>query len=208
VVAGFAAVAAPIGLVLLVLLLSRGPAGAGHPALAASRPAAAAAKARDLPGLQTTPAPWPPEYRHLAARMSALGLPPLSDSVFHIHAELRIFVDGLPVPVPAFIGLPDTGTLFSPLHTHDDSGLIHMESTRPYPFTLGELFAVWGVAFTSTQLGGYRNGGGRTLQVYVNGKPVADPPGYIMHAHDTIIVGFGRPHSFPTNEPGDFSGGF
>lgn len=206
--AGFGSVAAVIGLVVLVLVLGSRPApGHAEPQRPTTQTASDAAPPT-LPGLQATPAPWRPEYGHLAARMAALRLPNLSDSVFHIHAILRIFVDGRPVTVPAYIGLPDTGTVFAPLHTHDASGLIHMEATRPYPFTLGQLFDIWGVAFSRTQLGAYRDHGARTLQVYVNGHRVADGPGYIMHSHDTIIVAFGRPGSFPTSLPGDFSGGF
>jgi hypothetical protein len=120
---------------------------------------------------------------------------------------LRIFVDGRPVSVPAYVGLPADGTVFSPVHTHDASGIIHMESAQPYPFTLGQFFDIWGVTFTTTQLGGYRAGDDRRLSVYVDGRRVDDGPGYIIRRHDTIIVGYGRPGSFPTNEPGDFSGG-
>ncbi len=206
---GFGSVAAVIVAVALILAarygLGSARSGGGPPVavgLLAPLPAPAA-----LPGLQTTPAPWPAEYGHLGARMSALGLPDLSDTVFHIHAMLRIYVDGRPVTVPAEIGLPASGAFFSPLHTHDTSGIVHIESTRPYGFRLGQFFDVWGVAFTTTQLGGYRAAAGRTLAVYVNGRRVADGPDYAMRAHDTIIVGYGRPGSFPTVKPGDFSGG-
>lgn len=199
---GFGSVGIVISLVLVITLL-RG----GLPSRARSHPPVHVAPNAALPGLQDTPAPWPPEYAHLTKRLAALGLPDLSDTVFHIHAMLRIFIDGRPVAVPAFIGIPADGSSFAPLHTHDASGIIHLEATRPYPFTLGQVFDVWGVVFTRTQLGGYRNAGPRTLSVDVNGRRVADGPGYIIRRHDTIIVGYGRPGSFPTNEPGDFSGG-
>jgi hypothetical protein len=191
--------------VVALIVLGRGGLGQ-HPTTSAATPHPPPAQAA-LPGLQTTPPPWPAEYRNLARRMAALGLPDLSDTVFHIHAMLRIFVGGRPITVPANIGLPDNGSVFSPLHTHDASGIIHIESTRPYAFTLGQFFDVWGVAFTPTQLGAYRTAGPEKLAVYVNGRPVSDAPGYVMRSHDTIIVGYGRPGSFPTNEPGDFSGG-
>jgi hypothetical protein len=193
-----------IALVTLVVVARGGlrTQAAGHRPPARGLPAQAS-----LAGLQSTPAPWPPEYGHLAQRMGALGLPDLSDTVFHIHAMLRIYVDGRPVTVPASVGLPRSGAIFSPLHTHDTSGIVHIESTQPYGFRLGQFFDVWGVAFTTTQLGGYRAAGARALAVYVNGHRVADGPDYVMRAHDTIIVGYGRPGSFPTVKPGDFSGG-
>ncbi len=200
---GFLSVVAVVAAVAVIALL-RGGTGQHAPA----RPPTAAAVAQAaLPGLQTTPAPWPAEYRFLARRLSALGLPDLSDTVFHIHAELRVYVDGRQVVVPANVGLPDIGATVSPLHTHDTTGIVHMESTRPYGFTLGQFFDVWGVAFTPTQLGGYRVGGQNTLRVFVNGLPVVNGPAYVMRAHDSIIVGYGPPGSYPTNQPGDFSGG-
>ncbi len=201
---GFGSVAAVIIVVLLVVL-ARGGLGR-HATTAATTPAAPPGQAA-LPGLQATPAPWPAEYRYLPQRMAALGLPDLSDTGFHVHAQLRVYVDGLPITVPANIGLPDRGNVVSPLHTHDATGIIHIESTRPYAFTLGQLFDVWGVAFSQTQLGAYRADGPNRLEVYVNGRAVADGPGYVMRAHDTIIVGYGRAGSFPTSQPGDFSGG-
>ncbi|MGI8803304.1 MAG: hypothetical protein ACR2KV_14255 [Solirubrobacteraceae bacterium] len=202
---GFISVAAVAAVVLLIVVArgGLGPSAASHP----RTPAAAAPGQAALPGLQSTPAPWNPEYRHLPQRLATLGLPDLSDTVFHIHAMLRVFVDGVPVTVPANIGLPDTGNALSPLHTHDASGIIHLESTRRFAFTLGQVFDVWGVVFTRTQLGAYRDSGARTLQIYVNGRPVADGPAYPLRSHDTVVVGFGRPGSFPTNQPGDFSGG-
>jgi hypothetical protein len=200
---GFVSVAGVVAAVAVIVLL-RG--GSGRPATAGPPVPVAVAQAA-LPGLQTTPAPWPAEYRFLAQRLTALGLPDLSDTVFHIHAELRVYVDGHPIVVPADVGLPATGNAVSPLHTHDTTGIVHMESTRPYGFTLGQFFDVWGVAFTPTQLGGYRVGGQNTLRVFVNGLPVVNGPAYVMRAHDTIIVGYGPPGSYPTNQPGDFSGG-
>ncbi len=200
---GFLSVAAVVAAVAVIVVL-RG--GLGRHAVAGP-PAAAAVGQAALPGLQTTAAPWPAEYRFLAQRLTALGLPDLSDTVFHIHAELRVYVDGRRVVVPADVGLPASRAVFSPLHTHDTTGIVHMESTRPYGFTLGDFFDVWGVAFTPTQLGGYRVGGQNTLRVFVNGLPVVNGPGYVMRAHDSIIVGYGPPGSYPTNQPGDFSGG-
>jgi len=160
-----------------------------------------------LPGLRTSPAPWPASAPGLAERLNVLALPPVGDESYHIHAMLRIYVDGQPVPVPADIGLDPATGVVSPLHTHDGSGIVHMEAARPYPFTLGEFFDVWGVRLTASALGGYTNAGGKTVQVYANGKPVADPVGYVMHSHDRIVVGFGTPGSFPTDPATTFPSG-
>jgi hypothetical protein len=64
--------------------------------------------------------------------------------VAHIHQHLDIYVDGRKVPVPALIGI-DPAAGFAPLHVHDTSGVIHVESPTVRSYTLGEFFAVWGV---------------------------------------------------------------
>ena len=101
------------------------------------------------------------------------------------------------MPIPADIGIDPNGRFISPLHTHDTTGVIHMEATHTYPFTLGQFFTVWGVAFSAHQLGAYRDGPRRRVQIYVNGKAIANPVGYVMKPHDSIIVGYGKPGSFP-----------
>jgi hypothetical protein len=158
-------------------------------------------------GAQTTPPPWRPEYAHLAQRLQALGLPGLSETIFHIQSLLHVYVDRKPVTVPANVGLDQSTGTFSPLHTHDTSGIVHMEADRTYPFTIGQFFAVWGVRFADDQLGPYKSGDGEQLQVYVNGKRVSDPVDYVMHEHDNIVVGYGKPGSFPTEPPANFPPG-
>jgi hypothetical protein len=174
------------------------------PRKAASRPSARA----DAPlGLQTGPVPWAPEYTFLRRRVAALRLPGQSDTVFHIHAHLRIFVNGRRVPVPAQIGIDPHGRFLAPLHTHDASGIVHVESDRPFPFTLGQFFAIWGIRFTDTRIGGYTDRDDRRLRVYVNGRHVAHPVGRVLRAHDRIVVGYGRPGSLPTVDRTPFPAG-
>ena len=188
-------VAAVVAAVAVVVVLVAGGGGSGSAKSSASN------------GLLTTRAPWPAVKDGLPQRADALSLPQPSDTIYHVHARLRVYVDGKPVTVPANIGIdPSTGFLDS-LHTHDTTGIIHMEAVRPYNFTLGQLFTVWGVKFTSSQLGAYKVGGGKVLAVYANGKKVANPTGYAMKAHDNIVVGYGRPGSFPTRISGPFPAG-
>ena len=158
-------------------------------------------------GAQTTPPPWRPEYAHLGQRLNAMGLPGLSEEIFHIHSLLHVYVDRRPVVVPANIGLDQSTGTFSPLHTHDTSGIVHIEADRTYPFTIGQFFAVWGVRFANDRLGPYESRGSEQLQVYVNGERVSDPVDYVMHEHDNIVVGYGKPGSFPTEPPANFPPG-
>jgi hypothetical protein len=147
-------------------------------------------------GIRATKPPWPPEYAHLQQRLNALNLPPVGAS-YHIHALLHVYVNGKPVTVPANIGLYQAKGIASSIHTHDTDGVIHMEASRPYPFTLGDLFVVWGVRFSGTQLGAYTNSAGGRVWVFVNGKSIRYPRSYVMKAHDNIVVAYGKLGSFP-----------
>lgn len=158
-------------------------------------------------GLQATSAPWTPQYSALPTRLAALKLPEQSDGAYHVHAALRVYVEGKQVPVPANIGIEPEATSLAPLHTHDASGVIHIEASERYPFTLGQFFTIWGVKFTPTQLGSYIAGAGNVLGVYANGKPVSNPVGYVMNPHDDIVVGYGKPGSFPTSFQHEWTGG-
>jgi hypothetical protein len=66
---------------------------------------------------------------------------------------------------------------------------------------------VWGVKFTPTQLGAYRAGKGLVLQVWVNGKQLKSFVNYVIRPHDRIVVGFGKPGSFPTKNNFKFPAG-
>jgi hypothetical protein len=165
-------------------------------------------------GTRTTSPPWPPLYNGLAARLNAMGLPALNENIYHVHAWLHVYVNGKPVTVPPNVGLDVATRTFSSMHTHNAAtdgirslppgagdGIIHMEADKPYPFTLGQFFAVWGVRFTDNQLGPYKAGHGNILQVYFNGKRVSDPVNQVLHEHNDISVGYGKPGSFPTKPP-------
>jgi hypothetical protein len=166
---------------------------------AATRPAGSRAPVAfgHLHGLSSEPAPWPAEYGDLAQRLGVLGLPPVSDVVYHVHALLHVYVDGRAVTVPANLGIGPGGDAFSSLHTHDTTGVLHLEATRPFAFRLSDVFAVWGVTFGHDRLGAYRNRGAERLWVYANGRPVANPVRYVIRRHDNVVVAYGRRESFP-----------
>jgi hypothetical protein len=76
--------------------------------------------------------------------------------VIHVHAHLAVFVDGAARAVPKNIGiLPSVNG--SPctywLHSHDDDGIMHVESPITRSFTLGNYFDVWGLPLDSSHVG-------------------------------------------------------
>jgi hypothetical protein len=160
-----------------------------------------------LSGLQTGPAPWGTDTADLAARLSAIGVPPLDPTegtAVHIHQHLDVYVDGHEVTVPAGIGI-DPAVGFAPLHTHDASGVVHVESPTMRRYTLGQFFAVWGVRLTPSCLGGYCAGGGRQLRVYVDGRAVhGDPTAVTLEPHQEIVVAFGTAAQLPSPIPSSY----
>ena len=161
-----------------------------------------------LPGELTSPAPWPRNADMLRARLSALNLPALGSegTAVHIHQHLDVFVAGARVTVPAGIGIDPAETFISPLHTHDTSGVIHVESPTVRNFTLGEFFGVWGVRVRNGCLGGYCAGHGKELRVYVDGHLVAgDPAQIVLAAHQEIAVVFGTAQQVPRPVPAHYA---
>jgi hypothetical protein len=104
----------------------------------------------------------------------------------HLHAHLSIEARGKHVAIPANIGLVRAGgtpICIYWLHTHDASGLIHVEAPMG-TFTLADFFAVWGEPLSSTQVGPYRG----HVTATVNGKPFAGPPQSIPLTDGAAIV--------------------
>jgi hypothetical protein len=122
--------------------------------------------------------------------LQVLGLPALSQegTVLHIHQHIDIFVDGNATVVPAGIGI-NPNNFISPIHTHDTSGVIHVESPTREDFTLGQFFAVWGVRFTPKRVGGYVSSASRPIRFYVGGTRVtSDPRDIVLSSHQEIAV--------------------
>ncbi len=173
---------------------------------AAASAAAPATAAAALPGMNAGAPPWPAETANLLARLNAIGLPALTSegTVLHIHQHLDIIIDGTPVTVPADIGINATAGFLSEIHTHDASGVIHVESPTNRTFRLGEFFDIWGLRFDSSCIGGECSGGGRTLAVFVNGHRVSgDPRQVILAEHQEIAIIVGTPDQL-TNPPSTF----
>ncbi|MDE2021819.1 MAG: hypothetical protein KGI71_02770 [Patescibacteria group bacterium] len=162
----------------------------------------------NLPGIQTGMAPWTPEIAHLRARLAGIGLPALGSegSALHIHQHLDLVIDGSPVAVPANIGINEAEGFISPIHTHDTSGIIHVESNTIQDFTLGQFFDIWGVRFERDSIGGYSTSATSTLRVYADGALVpGDPRALVLTAHQEIVVVYGTDREIPKTIPSSYS---
>jgi hypothetical protein len=201
-----AAVCVVIVLVVVVVIIAMSGSGGGKDATV--RPLETSVATPDLPGAQTSASPWDNGAAdQLQQRLRTLDLPALGEEgqVLHIHQHLDVFVNGKPTSVPAGIGIEPNGGFISPLHTHDDSGVLHVESPTKTTFTLGQLFGVWGVALNSRQLGALKTGSGKLLRAYVNGKPFTGDPGTIpLAAHQELAVAYGTKAQMPKSVPSSY----
>lgn len=128
----------------------------------------------------------------------------------HIHSHLALFVNGTLVQLPKQIGmaaLSGTGCLYW-LHTHDASGIIHVESPQLQSaagtaFTLGNFFDIWGQPLTRTGIAGFRG----PVTAYVNGARYTGALGDIpLLSHQEITLETGTPVVAPPRyvfPPGD-----
>jgi hypothetical protein len=134
---------------------------------------------------------WAPNYTNLGDALKVMNLPGLSETVEHYHVHIRLVVDGHDnVIIPADMGLDRSNQVYSPIHTHDERGVIHVEADRKdFRATIGNVFDVWGVRLTNQCIGGYCNG----VKVYVNGKPVSNFRDYKLQAHDAVTIVEGTP---------------
>ena len=146
--------------------------------------------------LADTPPPWllPADA---APYIEAAGLSVLSAEQLevHYHVHLDVIDDGKKVTVPAGIGFVVEGGKvqgLTVLHTHDTSGVLHVESATPKPYTLGQAFTEWGVALSATQIGGLHADATNEVQVYVNGQRFTGDPATIrLKRHLEIALWYG-----------------
>jgi hypothetical protein len=112
----------------------------------------------------------------------------ISREGIHWHPQLEIYVRGEKVEIPEGIGLIGA---HSPMHTHDDLPLIHMEFSgvvRKDDTRLGNFFTLWGKSFNATQLFDYRNGSEGTVRMFVNGQESSEFEQYHMRDGDRIEI--------------------
>ena len=152
-------------------------------------------------GPEQSPVPrvWPLPADPAAAAAKA-GLPMLNREMLevHYHAHLDVNVRGVSIVVPAGIGIDPAKQAITPLHTHDPSGIVHIESAENIPFTLGQLFTEWGQPLSATRAGPVTAANGEQVRLYRNGKQVpGNPADYRFVAHDELFVWLGPANQQP-----------
>jgi len=73
-------------------------------------------------------------------RATVSGVGCLINEDFHQHSLVSIYKDGVRQGLPDNVG---RGGCTYELHTHDGTGVVHIETNMPKKFTLGQFFALW-----------------------------------------------------------------
>jgi hypothetical protein len=193
-------------LVLAVALLASAAVASARPLVASPPVGIDYAK---LPGLQTGPAPWTAgSNSFLRSRLDRLDLPVLTSEQldYHIHVHLDVYVRGVHVPVPALVGIDIVDQFLTVLHTHDPSGVVHIESASSKPYSLGKFFGVWGVRLDTSCIGRYCTGPKARLRAYLGGRPFrGNPASIVLRAHEEIVLAYGTKAQLPKPVPATFA---
>jgi hypothetical protein len=125
-------------------------------------------------------------------------------ATLHVHTHLAIYNNGKLIQVQPYIGFapnPVGGGCLYWIHTHDASGVIHLEAPdlappQGGPYTLGMLFDIWGQPLQPDDVAGFRG----TVTAYVNGEKYAgDLRAIPLLSHQQIVLEIGTPLVPPPN---------
>jgi hypothetical protein len=120
-----------------------------------------------------------------------------SNPAYHVHAHLTLYINGAQVQIPQGIGLPTDQSCIYWLHTHDTSGVIHIEAPRQQNYLLGTFIDLWAHQFPQLQ---YPVQLSQTegWTAWVNGKPYnGDFRNISLTAHTLITLAYNSPGVTP-----------
>jgi hypothetical protein len=109
---------------------------------------------------------------------------------YHLHGLVSVYQNGTRLAVPKNIGI---GTCTYELHTHDATGVVHVETSAQKKFTFGQFFTVWGQPLGAGNVGGITG----TAKFYVieNGTvtPTSTPADVEIAPHRELAIVIGTP---------------
>ncbi len=163
--------------------------------------------------------------------VDGIGCDPTMSNAYHIHVFVGIMVNGTHYALPAALGMVSPGApvsgfintahCFYDIHTHDSSGIVHIESPNPTSapittsiYTLKNIFDVWGITADASHVGPFAGPvvvmtSGQTYRGNQNKGVVAsstytfyagDPNSIPLYSHEVIWLMVGP--TFPTSIDG------
>ncbi len=122
----------------------------------------------------------------------------LEQTAIHYHAHVTVYINGSLVQIPQQIGIAPDGSCFYWMHTHDSSGVIHIEAPQGRDFTLGNFFHIWGEQFPQLKYPLELEQSSSSWQVYVDGKPyTGDFHNMVLKSHMVITLAYQSPNIQP-----------
>ena len=83
----------------------------------------------------------------------------------------------------------DGNTIFlHPIHTYDNSGRIHVETTKNATAELGFFFDIWGKEFTENKILNYTSDNEHSIEIYMNGKKIETYEKTILEPYSFIEI--------------------
>ena len=117
-------------------------------------------------------------------------------TAFHIHAHLTIYVNGKQVQLPQNTGIASDQSCLYWLHTHDTTGVIHIEAPAGHSFVLGNFLDEWSSQFSSLGYPSQLSLSGWTA--YVDGKLyTGDFHKIPLQSHTLITIMYNSPSAKP-----------
>ena len=84
------------------------------------------------------------DFRTIPTNISGITCDEVEHLVYHNHTKLIIKIQNETDNIPAGIGIIPNDCIFW-LHTHDNSGIIHIESPIKTAFSLDQFLKVWSI---------------------------------------------------------------
>ncbi len=119
---------------------------------------------------------------------------------YHIHQHLTIYDAGQPVSVPQGIGIDQKDSCIYWMHTHDTTGVIHVESPSEKQYPLKDFLDLWGQVVDKTSFLTHAIAPGHGVRAYV-GKDLysGNPQDILLTPHKLITLEYGPPWVAPAS---------
>ncbi len=106
--------------------------------------------------------------------------------IYHIHPKIEIEILGEALEIPPNVGVSPNG--MKVIHTHDGSGVIHVESPVVHQFYLKDFFTIWGKTFNSQCIVDNCVDDEHVLEFFVNDVPRTEFENYPLQNEDVLRI--------------------
>ena len=113
-----------------------------------------------------------------------------SSDISHTHSCLSIIINGNEQYISQNIGIQDSicPDGMRGIHTHDDTGRLHIETPSQISAPIGAFFNIWGEVFNSEQILDNKVDSDHEIVMFVNGEINQDFENYVMLDNDVIEI--------------------